>query len=63
MAVGRTAQHRFFKPGAMHRTNASRHVLWRAVVLICAAALAVALTTYSLIVDPPDTPPASSYLP
>jgi len=47
----------------MHRTDASRQLPWRPVVLICAAILAAALTTYSLIVDPPDTPPAPSYLP
>lgn len=64
MAVGRTLQHRLFKPGFMHRTEASGHLPWRPVVLICMAIVAATLATYSLIVDPPDTPRApTSYLP
>lgn len=63
MAVGRTAHHRFFGPASMHRTDAPRHIRWHQVVLICAAILVAVLTTYSLVVDPPDTPPAPSYLP
>jgi hypothetical protein len=64
MAVGRTLQHRLLEPGSMHRTEASGHLAWRPVVLICMAIVAATLATYSLIVDPPDRPrPPISYLP
>jgi hypothetical protein len=64
MALGRTLQHRFFKPGWMHGTDASKRIPWRSVALICMAVMAGALATYSLIVDPADTSPApTSYLP
>lgn len=64
MTVGRTLQHRFFKPGPMHPTEAAKHIPWRVVVLICLAVAAASFATFSLIVDPPDTPAAApSYLP
>jgi len=64
MAVVRTLQHRMFKPAWMHRTGAASRGRWRPVVLILLAILAAALASYSLIVNPPDTPPPHpSYLP
>jgi hypothetical protein len=64
MAMGRTLQHRLLKPGSLHSADASKGMAWRPVVLICAAILAAALASYSLIVDPPGTRPApASYLP
>lgn len=64
MAIGRTLPHRSFKPGPRHRADAARHMEWRPVVLIVAALLAAALATYSLLIDPPDSPPPeTSYLP
>jgi hypothetical protein len=64
MAVGRTLQHRIFKPGRLHPTGAAKRIPWRLVVLICMAITAASFATYSLIVDPPDTSPeAPSFLP
>jgi hypothetical protein len=63
MALGRTLQHRPLKPDSMHRSDARPRIAWRSVVLICVAIIAAGLAAYSLIVDPPDSPPAPSYLP
>ena len=64
MAVNPTLQQRLFKSGSLRQPNADRHSRWRVLVLIGAAAGAAAFTSYSLIVDPPDTAPApTSYLP
>ena len=62
MTVGRTLQHRIFKPGPIHAT--AKHIPWWLLVPISVAVAAASFATFSLIVDPPDTPPETpSYLP